>query len=46
VTVIEIRGVKINVGTPQTLYDMKKNTNRYKDNIDTYNLRDRYDVKD
>jgi hypothetical protein len=46
VTVIEIRGVKINVVTPQTLYDMKKNTIRYKDKIDAYNLRERYDVKD
>ena len=46
VTVIEIRGVKINVVTPQTLYDMKKNTVRYKDKIDAYNLRERYDVKD
>ena len=46
VTVIEIRGVKINVVTPQTLYDMKKNTIRYKDKIDAYNLRERYNVKD
>jgi hypothetical protein len=45
-TVIEVRGVKINVVTPQTLYDMKKDTIRYKDKIDAHNLRDRYDVKD
>jgi hypothetical protein len=45
-TVVEIRGVKINVVTPQTLYDMKKDTIRYKDKIDAHNLRDRYDVKD
>jgi hypothetical protein len=45
-TVIEVRGVKINVVTPQTLYDMKKDTIRYKDKLDAHNLRDRYDVKD
>ena len=46
VTVIEIRGVKVNVVTPQTLYDMKKDTVRYKDKIDAYNLRELYEVKD
>jgi hypothetical protein len=44
--VLEIKGVPVRVVTPQTLYDMKKNTVRHKDKIDALALRQLYDLKE
>ncbi len=44
--IVEIRGVPVSVVTPQTLYEMKKDTVRYKDKIDAAALRELYDLED
>lgn len=43
--VVEIEGVKVRVVTPQTLYDMKKDTVRYKDKLDAGILRERFGLE-
>ncbi|SRR5581483_179516 len=43
---LEIKGVPVRVVTPQALYEMKKNTVRYKDKLDAHALREMYDLKE
>lgn len=43
---VEIEGVGIPVVTAQTLYNMKKDTVRYKDKIDAARLRERFDLEE
>jgi hypothetical protein len=38
--VIEYQGIKIRIGTPETLYNLKKNTVRYKDKVDAVFLKE------
>jgi hypothetical protein len=43
---IPLDGVMVSVVTPQTLYDMKKNTVRLKDRADAQMLKERFNLKD
>ena len=43
---IPLDGVMVSVVTPQTLYDMKKNTVRLKDRADAQMLKERFNRKD
>ena len=41
--ILKVDGVPVQVVTPKTLYNMKRDTVRPQDKIDAYNLRDVYD---
>jgi hypothetical protein len=44
--IVEIDGVEVCVVTAQTLYEMKKDTVRYKDKLDAAVLRERFDLEE
>ena len=46
VKIMDVKGVQVPAATIQTLYDMKKNTDRYKDKIDAAAMREMFDLKD
>jgi hypothetical protein len=41
---MDVRGVPVQIVTPETLYRMKRDTVRPQDKIDALNLRDRFDL--
>lgn len=43
---IDFQGIKVSVVSPQTLYEMKKNTVRLKDRADAEALRNAFDLED
>jgi hypothetical protein len=43
--IIDVKGVQVRIVTPQTLYEMKKDTVRYKDKLDAMTLRQMYHLK-